>query len=403
MPRKAKRILMYSHDTFGLGHLRRCRTIAHHLVENDPSVSILILTGSPIIGSFSFRPHVDFVRIPGVIKLHHGDYSSLSLPMDFEDVLSMRASIIQHTAESFDPDVMIVDKEPLGLRGEMLETLKMLKTRGCELILGLRDVMDDPQKLRSEWDRKNVTWVLRDLYDQIWAYGIRDIWDPLNDTGLGCDIREKVQFTGYLRREVPRVERPEVLSPDYKSDPYVLVTTGGGGDGEEVVDWVISAYEQDPSIEQSAIIVFGPFMAQAKRAEFSKRIDQLERVRSLTFEAQMETLFNNAVGIISMGGYNSFCEALSFDKPTLIIPRTEPRLEQYIRASQAQNLGLIKMLDDRLGRDPAVMAQVLKEIAQCPKPSDAGLPDILTGLENIQGLIGDIFRQQETTIKIANG
>ena len=59
------RILIYSHDTMGLGHLRRCRTIAHSLVEKFKHVSVLILSGSPIIGSFDFRARVDFVRDPG--------------------------------------------------------------------------------------------------------------------------------------------------------------------------------------------------------------------------------------------------------------------------------------------------------------------------------------------------
>src|SRR5258708_22318974 len=59
------RILIYSHDTMGLGHLRRCRTIAHSLVEKFKHVSVLILSGSPIIGSFDFRARVDFVRVPG--------------------------------------------------------------------------------------------------------------------------------------------------------------------------------------------------------------------------------------------------------------------------------------------------------------------------------------------------
>ncbi len=71
------RVLIYSHDTFGLGHLRRCRAIAHSLVERFKGLSVLILSGSPIIGSFDFRARVDFVRIPGVIKLHNGEYKSL--------------------------------------------------------------------------------------------------------------------------------------------------------------------------------------------------------------------------------------------------------------------------------------------------------------------------------------
>ena len=47
-----------------------------------------------------------------------------------------------------------------------------------------------------------------------------------------------------------------------------------------------------------------------------------------------------------MGGYNTFCEILSFDKRALIVPRTRPRLEQYIRAVEAERLGLVSMLSD---------------------------------------------------------
>ena len=127
--RDHKRVLIYSHDSFGLGHLRRCRAIAHSLVEADPTVSVLILSGSPIIRSFDFRSRVDFVRIPGVIKLRNGEYVSLSLRIDIEETLAMRSSIIHHTADIFDPDLLIVDKEPLGLRGEVRPTLDLLRAR----------------------------------------------------------------------------------------------------------------------------------------------------------------------------------------------------------------------------------------------------------------------------------
>ena len=154
--REHSRVLIYSHDTFGLGHLRRCRTIAHSLVERHKDLSVLILSGSPIIGSFDFRSRVDFVRIPGVIKLRNGEYTSLNLHIDIDEMLAMRASIIRHTADIFDPDLFIVDKEPLGLRGEVLETLQLLKSRGTPLVLGLRDVMDEPSALAPEWERKKV-------------------------------------------------------------------------------------------------------------------------------------------------------------------------------------------------------------------------------------------------------
>ena len=161
------RILIYSHDSFGLGHLRRCRAIAHSLVGKFNSLSVLILSGPPIIGSFDFRTRVDFVRVPGVIKLRNGDYTSLSLHLDIDQTMELRGSIIQHTAEAFNPDIFIVDKEPLGLRGEVKDTLSILKQSGALLVLGLRDIMDEPELLIPEWKRKNVLPALEDLYDQI--------------------------------------------------------------------------------------------------------------------------------------------------------------------------------------------------------------------------------------------
>lgn len=157
------RVLIYSHDTFGLGHLRRCRAIAHALVERSPNISVLILSGSPIIGNFDFNRRVDFVRIPGVIKLRNGEYNSTSPQVDIDQTLAMRASIIRHTADIFNPNLFIVDKEPLGLRGEVRETLEMLKSRDVPLVLGLRDILDDPAQLATEWKRKNVLPALSDL------------------------------------------------------------------------------------------------------------------------------------------------------------------------------------------------------------------------------------------------
>ena len=176
------RILMYSHDTFGLGHLRRCRTIAHSLVEDFHGLSILIISGATIAGAFDYRARVDFVKIPSVIKLRNGEYTSLEKHIDLHETLKMRQSIIRHTAETFDPDIFIVDKEPLGLRGEVEETLAYLKTRGTTLILGLREVMDAPHLLDAEWKRNDVMRKIGMLYDMIWVYGPPEFYDPL--TGL---------------------------------------------------------------------------------------------------------------------------------------------------------------------------------------------------------------------------
>ncbi|MFN4163096.1 MAG: glycosyltransferase family protein [Ferrovibrio sp.] len=380
------RVLIYSHDTFGLGHLRRCRTIAHALVERHKDMSVLILSGSPIIGSFDFRSRVDFVRIPGVIKLRDGQYTSLNLPMDIEETLKIRAEIIQHTAKVFDPDIFIVDKEPLGLRGEALETMKMLKAGGTRLVLGLRDVMDEPSALAPEWERKNVMPALKSLFDQIWVYGLPQFCDPLEGIALPERVRRKVVYTGYLPRFSPEAS-PEHQLPEITQRPFLLVTPGGGGDGEGLIEWVLRAYESNEMLPYPALIVLGPFMQRERRADFLGRVAKLPRVEAITFDAHMEHLVQNAVGVLAMGGYNTFCEILTLDKRAIIVPRKRPRMEQFIRANRAQQLGLVRMLEDDGVYDPAVMANALRNLPRQPQPSEIVIPGLLEGLDNLDRLV----------------
>ena len=379
------RILIYSHDSFGLGHLRRCRAIAHSLVAHYKGVSVLILSGSPIIGSFDFRARVDFVRIPGVTKLKDGEYTSLGLHIDLEQTMSMRESIIYHTAASFKPDIFLVDKEPTGLRGEVVSTLKMLKERGTVNVLGLRDVMDEASALKAEWERKQVQPVLEELYHDIWVYGLKEMGNPVESIGLSDSVKQKISYTGYLDRELPNDR--SWIAPVNIDDPYFLVTAGGGGDGAEMIDWVISAYETDTQLPYRAIIVTGPFMQSVHQQEFYDRCATLDKVEIINFDSHIELLMARALGIVAMGGYNTFCELLSLDKPALIIPRSVPRLEQSIRARRAADLGLVSMLEPDNGRDPATMVVALNRLDGQAPPSANMIPGLLDGHNNIAELV----------------
>ena len=395
-----QRVLIYSHDSFGLGHLRRCREIAHALVEDQKSLSVLILSGSPIIGSFDFRARVDFVRVPGVIKLRNGDYTPLKLFIDIEETMAMRASIIEHTAKVYDPDLFIVDKEPLGLRGEVESTLRLMKERGTPCVLGLRDIMDEPGLLAPEWERKHSVPALAKYYDDIWVYGLPQICDPLEGIELPASLRRKMTYTGYLRRGLPQTTTKHSL--EKIADDYLLITVGGGGDGNEIIDWVLSAYESDPALPIPALLVLGPFMSGELQNDFLERANQLPNVEAITFDAHMESLMDRAVGVVCMGGYNTFCEVLSFDKRALVVPRTKPRMEQYIRASRAQELGLVKMLVDDGVRDARTMATALRGLPQQRLPSESVVPGLLDGRNNVVKLARQRLRQQRRRLVLAN-
>ena len=105
-----------------------------------------------------------------------------------------------------------------------------------------------------------------------------------------------------------------------------------------------------------------------------------------------------AAGVVAMGGYNTFCEVLSLDKRALIVPRTEPRLEQYIRISRAAKLGLISMLADDGRYDPAVMAAALRALPRQNRPSDVIVPGLLEGLQNVSRLVAPWIESAEEEI-----
>ncbi|HBF30347.1 glycosyltransferase family protein [Rhizobium sp.] len=379
------RILMYSHDTFGLGHLRRCRTIAHSLVEDYRGVQVLIISGATIAGAFDYRARVDFVKIPSVIKLHNGEYTSMDRHIDLHETLKMRQSIIRHTAESFEPDMFIIDKEPLGLRGEVEDTLVYLKTKGSRLVLGLRDVMDAPHLLEAEWKRNDVLTKIAKLYDDVWIYGPPDFYDPLTGIDVPQALRDKMQFVGFLQRNALGGTRSEHAP----HEDYLLVTTGGGGDGADLVRDVIAAYQADPTLDHHALVVLGPYMPVEMRQKFMEAGANHPKLKIIEFDNRMEDLISGAKAVVAMGGYNTYCEILSFDKPALIVPRTEPRQEQLIRATRASELGLVSMVSADDSSNALAFAQAIKDVLKRDPPSISAPGMHLEGLPTISRLVAE--------------
>ena len=337
-------IMMYSHDTYGLGHIRRTMAIAAHLL--GPRINILILTGSPIAGRFSFPEQIDFVRIPGMIKKTNDEYLPLSIKINARHALDIRKNIITATAKTFQPQLFIVDKEPLGLRKEVLPTLKWLQRSrpDTRAILGLRDIMDDAATVKKDWQEKGVYEILQNLYAEIWVYGNREFYNPIEEYDIAESISQKMYFTGYIPRKIPSPEavrniRKELgVKPD---DKLVVVTTGGGGDGYVVMRTYVSMLESaSKSLPFKSVLITGPFMPKNKRRKIFKRARKMG-VRGYHFYRQMEKIFAAADLVVCMGGYNSLCEILSQGTPSLVIPRETPRKEQLIRARAFKRHNLV--------------------------------------------------------------
>jgi predicted glycosyltransferase len=333
--RAPRRVVLYSHDTLGFGHLRRNLMLAARLKAMYPAPEVLLIAGTSEAGAFSLPEGVDLITLPAYAKQSCGTYVPRRLSMDLGELRDIRAGIIKAAVKQIRPDLFIADNVPLGAQNELEPALRWLSRRpGTTRVLGLRDVLDDRQSVRKQWLRDRNVEAVNAFYTDVWVYGDPRVHDPVAYSGLSGAIRARVAHTGYLLRPMPAVSLPA-------SSPYVLCTVGGGRDGAALLEAFVSA----PLPEGlRAVVVTGSQLDDAQRS----RIEGVAAARSdmevRRFVPDLMPLLAGAERIVTMGGYNTVCEVLRLGKPALVVPRVMPRREQLVRAERFAALGLLDVL-----------------------------------------------------------
>lgn len=363
---KPLHIALYSHDTVGLGHTRRNLLIAQALTHSYPNASILMLTGAATSGQFSPLPRVDFLTLPSLTKGEGGDYESRTLEVSLKQLIKLRSRSIWAALKAFKPDVFIVDNVPKGAAGELKRSLSKLRKRGRTCcVLGLRDILDTPKAVRRQWAKAKNEAAIADYFDEVWVYGDERVFDQAGEYGFSVRTAAKLRYLGFfdqrarLTAQPPLAELPEGVQPE--RGKLVLAQVGGGQDGAALA--LAFARARLPK-GHYGVLVTGPFMPAALRAELETLAARNPKLTLLGFVKEPTRLLQHADRVIAMGGYNTTYEALSFTKPLLIVPRVEPRLEQFVRAERLHRLGLLdylhpddltpEALGDWLAQDTAV-------------------------------------------------
>ena len=163
-----------------------------------------------------------------------------------------------------------------------------------------------------------------------------------------------------------------------------------------MIDWVLRADQAHAQPLFPAVIVLGPFMATEHQESFIERTEHLRDVHIIRFTPTIENLMDEAVAIVGMGGYNTFCEILSFDKPTLLVPRVQPRREQAIRAAKAESAGLLSVLSIERYPDVDSMVDALPRLPRQAPPSVAGVDGLLDGLGVINNRVAEFISAPQT-------
>jgi predicted glycosyltransferase len=140
-----------------------------------------------------------------------------------------------------------------------------------------------------------------------------------------------------------------------------LCLVGGGQDGQQLAE--VFARVDFPK-GTKGVILTGPFMPVEVLEHLYRLARHRPRLRVIKFVTDPDLLLSLADRVVAMGGYNTVCELLSFQRPALIVPRIQPRLEQLVRARRLERLGLV----DVLHPDDLCSANVASWLASAVEP-----------------------------------
>ncbi|MDZ4865230.1 MAG: glycosyltransferase [Gemmatimonadota bacterium] len=373
----APKVLLYSHDTFGLGNIRRTLVLAQALREQYPGAALLLVTGSPMIHAFRIPDGLDYIKLPCLDRIEADQYQPRFLATWSAEVNRIRRSILHRTVMGFSPDLMIVDKRAAGIDGELLETLRALRRSGrnTRLVLGVRDILDEPARTCASLQRSQCLELVERYYDEVWIYGEESIFDAARVYDFPAAVAARTRYVGYLMR-------PTQVPVARSGPPRVLVTTGGGGDGSELIETYLRGLIELPrSVALQTTVIFGPQMATARREQLLAQFGSLADVHFIDFEADLTRRYAEADVVVSMAGYNTVCELLSMRRRAVLVPRAEPVMEQLIRARLFAERGIFDLVEPSELTPGGLMRKVLAAIAR----TDEEVPQIdLGGLTRVR-------------------
>lgn len=337
-PRPPLRVLYYSPDSFGVGHLRRTLTLAGEFVARSPDAAALVVSGSACVSHFKAPERVSVVKLPTVTKDERGAYVSGNLPLTLEEVTRLRSDLILQAYRSFRPEAVVVDHHPLGLQGEVTALLDQAEADGARRILGLRDIIDSQEAVAKDWSGQAIRHALAHRYHRVCVYGSPEFFDTRSEYPVPAELAERVEFTGYVVGK-PAADHERIESSRRKR---VLVTTGGGQDGVQRVELYLDSIER--GVDWSSIVVLGPLMNPGAAARLRDRAEALDHVYVHDAHPDLRCLLSASDAVVSMAGYNTCTEIIRSRVPSVLLPRVFPRQEQKIRAERLANLGLANTL-----------------------------------------------------------
>jgi len=356
------KLLIYAQDNQGLGHVRRCITLARAVLELRADAAVLLATKSAWPASFELGPRFDFLKLPS-------QFTSAAEGADRAGeaaaIRSLRRALLREAAVHFRPDLVLIDNEPLGFRGEMLDAIEALAP-AASLVFGMRDVVDDPYTVKERWRDDGVEGVLEERFTRVLVYGDRELFDSIEVYGLSGPVRAKSVYTGYVCSPPDEVHPGRFRQTWGLGNGPLVVATGGGG--HDAADMLVLTAEAMRTLDPAPalVLVTGPVMAppDVERTRKAAAVSGATVLR----EVDMLDAMAAADALVTMGGYNTMVEALMMRRRPIVVPRATHKREQVLRAAAFAKRGLARVMPLAAGA-PALAAAIDAEL------TDRGRPD----------------------------
>lgn len=392
-----KRILLYSHDTYGLGNIRRIVALAEHLVQSLPGVSLLILSGSPMMQAFRLSPGIDYIKLPCLHRNEQGEYGSRFLDMPYEALVKLRGDLILNTVLSFEPSLILVDKKPMGVENELRPMLDVLRRHAVRprMALVLREILDTPHATKAVWERNEYLKCIEEFYDSVLVLGPKNVFDTAREYGFNPSVTAMVRHCGYVHKQLPvrarKTVRDELGAGNRK---LILLTAGGGKDGFPLLQTGLQALM--PRVDSHGLkilVVSGPEMSTESKRILNDYAGP--HVHATDFTDDLLSYMNAADLVVSMAGYNTVTELLALDKRVVLVPRIKPSLEQWIRASRLDRLGLCTTLHPEQLNEQSLFDAIETTLAS-PRPSTRDSGVCMNALDHVADEVDILLAERFT-------
>jgi len=383
-----KRLLLYTHNSIGLGHAFRTLALITGIRKWRPDIDFLVISSSSIPQIF-FNEGIEVIKLPSV-KLDIDSDCNRMCPryltdFDLETVFEFRQRLILETFDFFKPDALVVEHNMTGQMSELIPLLmKKWMRKGGQGDFGLvhlnRGIMRWVPLLQIPYENprhRSESINIGELYDFMYVLEDREVID-INKAFLGNDpeLEKKIRYLGKITNKVYEElpGRDTALSRFGLPDkPVVLISLGRNYRVAALSIRLMECLNQIDLLDRyQVVMVPDPYLDGDTRSALCAH-PLGAKIEMRCFVPDLVDLVSHADLVVSRAGYNIFNEVLLTGAKAVLIPESHGGGEQEQRVRSAPRDNILVLTEDEAllpGVEAAILDLLQRPNSRAPQKFD---------------------------------